>query len=526
MPLKHRIANQLWMRATSAGHQRFLDALSNVRATQEGRLRQLVERNAHTAFGRQCGFAGISSVAEYQRRVPLLDYEELRPWVEAIRNGQRNVLTHAPIERLHASSGTSSATKYIPFGDGLRQEFFAGIAPWMNNLLTSYPALRSGSSFWIVTPAIFPAPQQSKVAISYDEDENYLPRYARLAQRMLRAVSKPSMNSTEPKEMRYQSAKQLLCASDLALISVWNPSYLRLILETLLSERERLADEMRSGSQQMQRRFKEIRGLLDFAGATVRDIDWQGVWPKLTLLSCWADGWAGEMADSLRELFPTTVVQPKGLLATEAFVSLPFVSERNDRGSPVLSVNSHFFEFLDLQSGRVLLAEQLEESAEYEVIVSTAGGLYRYRLGDLVRCTGHLNQAPRLQFMQKENLVADITGEKLNVEHLEQSLSHCAQRYAVPRDALFVAPDQAKFPPRYRLYLKKAHQSTAATLRTELEALLGENVHYDHSRALGQLAELEVAVLDEETWVQYRYEGMRRSTAKSYFLERRELRHV
>ena len=128
MPLKHRIANQLWLRATSAGHQRFLDALSNVRATQEGRLRQLVERNAHTAFGRQCGFAGISSVAEYQRRVPLLDYEELRPWVEAIRNGQRNVLTHAPIERLHASSGTSSATKYIPFGDEQSVDELPGVA--------------------------------------------------------------------------------------------------------------------------------------------------------------------------------------------------------------------------------------------------------------------------------------------------------------------------------------------------------------------------------------------------------------
>ena len=49
------------------------------------------------------------------------------------------------------------------------------------------------------------------------------------------------------------------------------------------------------------------------------------IWPRLALISCWTDAAAGQFLPQLRELFPTIEIQPKGLLATEAFVSFPLV---------------------------------------------------------------------------------------------------------------------------------------------------------------------------------------------------------
>jgi hypothetical protein len=72
------------------------------------------------------------------------------------------------------------------------------------------------------------------------------------------------------------------------------------------------------------------------------------LWPALRLLSCWADGPAAGYAERVSAaLFSDVRLQPKGLLATEAFVSLPMAGA--DGG--VLAVRSHFFEFLPLDSG-------------------------------------------------------------------------------------------------------------------------------------------------------------------------------
>src|SRR5262249_53619828 len=102
--------------------------------------------------------------------------------------------------------------------------------------------------------------------------------------------------------------------------------------------------------------------------------DLVGIWPGLRLVSCWGDGHAALHRPALRRRRPGVRLQPKGLLATEACVSIPFA----DR-APV-AARSHFFEFLEGDSPR--LAHELEEGGVYSVVVTTGGGFYRYCLED------------------------------------------------------------------------------------------------------------------------------------------------
>src|SRR5207244_10027784 len=75
------------------------------------------------------------------------------------------------------------------------------------------------------------------------------------------------------------------------------------------------------------------------------------LWPRLALISCWADAAAAQFLSELRELFPEVEVQPKGLLATEAFVSFPLL----DHSGAALALRSHFFEFEEHGGGRCRL---------------------------------------------------------------------------------------------------------------------------------------------------------------------------
>ena len=146
--------------------------------------------------------------------------------------------------------------------------------------------------------------------------------------------------------------------------------------------------------------------------------DLTAIWPRLSLISCWMDGPSSAYATRLHAQFPQTPMQGKGLLATECFATFPLV---NQPGA-ALSVRSHFFEFIEHVESTdgsatdlpTVLAHQLEQGKTYSLVVTTGGGLYRYRMHDLVEVLGHLHQLPLLRFVGKSNRTADYFGEKLS----------------------------------------------------------------------------------------------------------------
>jgi hypothetical protein len=179
---------------------------------------------------------------------------------------------------------------------------------------------------------------------------------------------------------------------------VWSPSYWLLLLERLRQNWAQFASQPRLGARMA---LAEKQGL-------------SALWPRLGFLSCWADGPSARFRPALRADFPDLFIQPKGLLATEAFVSFPMLG----RGGAALALRSHFFEFLD-SAGKPVLADQLELGQSYEVIVSTGGGLYRYRLGDQVSVLGYLDECPLLRFCGRAGIVSDHCGEKLAPEAVD-----------------------------------------------------------------------------------------------------------
>ncbi|HXU45159.1 MAG TPA: GH3 auxin-responsive promoter family protein, partial [Thermoanaerobaculia bacterium] len=192
----------------------------------------------------------------------------------------------------------------------------------------------------------------------------------------------------------------------------------------------------------------------------------------------------------LGRIFPGVRLQGKGLLATEAFVSLPLAGEEG----AALAVTSHVFEFLT-DAGEPLLAHQLARGETYSVVVTTGGGFYRYQLHDLVEVVGFVAQAPLLRFAGKTDLVSDRFGEKLNERFVAGVLDRLFARHRLlPRFAM-LAPDLAlpSGAPGYVLYLETEGSPDLAALARELDQALGESFHYAYCRRLGQLAPARIA---------------------------------
>jgi hypothetical protein len=202
----------------------------------------------------------------------------------------------------------------------------------------------------------------------------------------------------------------------------------------------------------------------------------------LRVISCWTHGPSARYAARLGEHFPGVEVQGKGLVATEAFVSLPLAPD----SEPVLAVRSHFLEFIDAGDGAVRMAHELRPGQVCRVLVSTSGGLYRYDLGDLVMVTGFLGATPCVRFIGRAGLVSDRCGEKLHGAVAGPAAEALLARLAPAAGFFLLAPVESRGRPAYALFVEGGIPDAPA-LATALDSALRDNFHYDHCRRLGQL---------------------------------------
>ncbi len=505
-------ANSLWVASCRAEWRRFQQALGRVEATQARLLRGYLAANAGTAYGRRHGFAALDTPQAYQKRAPLTTYDDYAGAIDAIGRGESGVLTAEPVRMFELSSGSAAASKLIPYTAGLKAEFQRGLAPWIYDLYTREPELKRGPAYWSITPLTDgPRTTPGGLPVGFEADSAYL---GAVGQRLVEAVlAVPSavkhIRGADGAAFRYATLLFLLRQPELRLISVWHPTYLDLLLRPLPDWWEALLRDIAAGTLTLPEPLEP--GLGRALAAHLRPDprrarqlaeagpgETRGLWPELRRLSCWADGPALSYAQALSQTrFPGVPLQPKGLLATEAFVSLPL------GGECVLAVTAHFFEFLPLdgqgepRADAPRLAHELERGRAYAVVVTTGGGFYRYALHDIVEVTGHLGQAPCLRFVGKTDLVSDWFGEKLNERFVAQVIEGlCLESGLRPRFSL-LAPDESEGGPRYTLYLELPPGQgggVAEALPGELERRLRENFHYAYCRQLGQLGPARVAV--------------------------------
>ena len=459
--------------------RRFERAAGACEAAQQARLRRLVEDNRDSAYGRAHGFGSIGSLRRWQERVPVVGYEELEPWVERAAGGEPGVLTRQPVRLFERTSGSTAPNKLVPYTDRLLAEFAAATGPWLEDLYSALPALRGTTSYWSISPATRGREETAGgIPIGFADDTEYFGPLARLALRRLLAVPAEVARTANMAAWSTATVRHLVAAPDLGLISVWHPSFFLLLLRRIAADLDGCLDRVPP------RRAAEVRARL--ATGTLGE----ALWPRLALVSCWADAAAADTAPALRQALPHARLQAKGLLATEGVISFPLLA-LGDRGA-VAAVAGHFLEFLDLEhpARPPRLAHELQVGAAYLPVVSTGGGFYRYRLGDVVRVRGRYRQAPLLRFEGRVDQRCDLRGEKLDAHQVAAALERAGRESDVRLSFALLCP-AAGDPPCYRLYAEGAGGAALRRLAGTLERILGESHGYGYARALGQLGPLE-----------------------------------
>ncbi|MHC5055086.1 MAG: GH3 auxin-responsive promoter family protein [Planctomycetota bacterium] len=494
--LGRTLANLGWWTSLTPSWAAFRHALRRPREVQERLLQRYLRTNVTTAFGRQHGFAEITSVEEYRERLPARSYDEVSPWIERIASGEAQVLTSSPVRAFAPSSGSTSAVKRISFTRESMREFRRAIAPWIFDMFRRTPSIAFGSAYWSITPVgERKAEPSSRVPCGFEQDTAYLGgSQAWLAGKTL-AVPGDVRYLRDMDAFRYVSLRFLLADAYLRLISIWHPSFALLLVEPMVACWEALVRDIAEGTLSapvgiepaLEAKLKsQLRPDPGRARqlARLEPTDLTRIWPRLEVISCWADGPARSHLHGVRGAFPGVKIEAKGLLATEGVVTVPFGGRRP------IAVRSHFFEFIR-DDGKALLADELEAGAVYSVLITTGGGLYRYRTGDLVRVAGRLGRTPCCEFVGRGDLVADSFGEKLSAGFVGGVLDATFERLGIAPTFAMLCEDTVDDRACYTLFIEGAGEATGR-IAEAIQAGLCANPHYAYCVSLGQLGPVRV----------------------------------
>lgn len=439
---------------------------------QQKKLKTLLYKSRNTVYGRKYGFSNIKDISDFQKNVPVTAYEDYISYIEEIRKGNQHVLTSEKVEMFELTSGSVSASKLIPYTLSLRKEFQAGIRPWLYSLYKMYPQLKWGKSYWSITPLTsLSHREESAVPIGFEEDSEYFGKFEKYLMELIFVNLHGIQKEKDMDSFYIKTLCALLSCRNLRLISIWSPSFLLLLLEFMDSRLEDILKNIKDG-----KRREEVKRY-------VEKKEYGNIWKKLKIISCWGEGNSFFQLQKIKDIFPKAVIQEKGLLATEAFISFPLAGEAGN----CLSYRSHFFEFISLEDGKIYDVSQISTGKEYEILVTTGGGLYRYSLGDIVEVTSLNKGIPRIKFNGRKGNISDLHGEKLNGIFLGKVMEPYLEENRVKY--YMFAPDKEKG--RYILFIKSDKYISSL----EIDGKMRENFHYDYCRKLGQLKSLVIFML-------------------------------
>jgi hypothetical protein len=216
------------------------------------------------------------------------------------------------------------------------------------------------------------------------------------------------------------------------------------------------------------------------------------------------------------EFFGEAPVRDVGLIASEGRMTIPI---EDGTAAGVLDIRHHYFEFIpenqiDSPEPDCASATELIEGENYFIILTTAGGLYRYNISDLVRCVGYHGQAPLLEFLNKGAHYSSMTGEKIS-EHQVITAVEAAQRTASIRISSYLLAPVWHDTPYYALLVEEGdllNERVSARLSSAVELeLRRQNVEYVCKRDSLRLGPVRILPIPNGSWAQFQRQRLVRS---------------
>lgn len=363
-------------------------------AVQREVLQELVTAAQYTEFGRKYNFSKLFSLKEFKKNVPIHEYDDLRPYILRMMDGEENILWNTPVSWFAKSSGTTSdKSKFIPISaESLQDNHFQASKDLLSNYYKNFPSsdLLTGKGL-----VVGGSHQISKV----NEDIQYGDLSAVLMQ-------------NSPFWGQWIRTPEL----SVALLDEWEEKIEKLAQVTAEENVTSLAG-VPTWTILLLKRILRIKGK-----TTIKE-----VWPNLEL---YING--GVSFVPYKEQFDKIIGGKINYLeiynASEGFIA---AQVNPDDGMLLFTEHGIFYEFMPVEeygnkSPKTVGLNNVIIGKNYALVMSTTGGLWRYLIGDTVQFTG-LNPY-KIKITGRLKHYMNAFGEEVIVDNSDQAIARAAEK--------------------------------------------------------------------------------------------------
>jgi hypothetical protein len=464
-------------------------------------LRRILGGARDTAIGRSCDFGSIARIQEpaamidaFRRQVTVRTHAEMRPALDAVYHGRWQELCPSPPLFFSMTAGSTGQFKYLPVTREYRREVGRSSLIFYGALQASHPALRWRKAQFLVGSAEG-GQSPSGIPQGFASGFNYrnLPSFLR------RRFVVPYWVFTldDASDRSYAAGRILAGDRRLGALCAISPVNLVNLREALEQHPDRLCEDIARGTltlrgsgavrggyrtrpdPELAQRLREIRRSEGRFPSRL-------LFPKLEVLVCWQGGNMGYYLADLEASF--------GISRGSSCRSRPARPSSRSRSSRIVPGRRGDHLALPGVRARTRQAaspfefDQLSASAEYRVVVTTAGGLYRYDMEDIVRVLEFRDRTPVIEFVSKCQRRVSVSNERITERDVTVAMTAASDRCRVRPAAFLFVPCSDR---RYRVLV-----DGISPIGTELGSLAGELERQLRVAAKGYDFEREDALLE------------------------------
>ncbi len=393
--------------------------IGNPVAVQRNVLQHLVTQAQYTEFGRKYSFSKLFTVKDFKNKVPIHEYDDIKPYILRMMNGEENILWNTPINWFAKSSGTTSdKSKFIPISEeSLKEIHFKGSKDVLTNYYKNFPDsdLLTGKSLVV---------GGSHQVHTVNEDIQYGDLSAVLMQ-------------NTPFWGHWIRTPDL----SIALLDEWESKIEKLAQNTI-------SENVTSLAGVPTWTIVLIKKILEISGKkTLKE-----VWPNLEL---YIHG--GVSFTPYREQLTRLVGSPINYLemynASEGFFAAQNMPD--DDGMLLFTDHGIFYEFMPVEEygkadAKTFGLNRVELNRNYALVISTNGGLWRYLVGDTIQFTSL--RPFKIKVTGRLKHYMNAFGEEVIVDNADKAVSIASSKTGV------VVKDYTAAPVFFSEFANGAHE--------------------------------------------------------------------
>ncbi|XP_068719669.1 GH3 domain-containing protein-like [Montipora capricornis] len=513
----------------------------NFEGVQERTLLSILKSNADTEYGMQYMFRDIQSKEQFVVKHPLTRYSHYKDYVDKVMTGEKNILTTKNPHQIGVTSGTSGKSSLIPTTADVNRTFVTrGVFVIMNTMFDAYPGtyqLQKTLKFfyspkWRYTDSGLPIGPTSSTP---SNSQRVLHLYT-TPKAGFEILSEPEalyvylLFALKDKNLGILEANfaQLVHTGLVALEAQWktlvddiklgriNPDLeiavdVRRKLESLLKPDKKRADELKTEFE------KGFNGIV------------RRIWPHINLVLTCTTGSSELYASKLKAKYLSDVPMYSPIYAaTEGLIGIN-LWPKDDHTFYILVPSAMFFEFIPLEESSkeqpsTVFPENAEVGKLYELVVTNLSGLYRYRIGDVVKIVRFHNNCPVIEYQYRQGQILNVRAEKTSERVLYDALTSvlsdlgqrfrlvdytCAESIMFDEESRLFGDDEKSVAPFYVVFLELSEGGLEEEERKEIQtkldnALCEISYVYESFRRKGSISGLQLFTVKEGTFRELR----------------------